>query len=363
MIVSDSLPLFILNEDIKAAKNILKKMHIPPDNKEFKEIVDMLQRHPNYVQKFTEWFFIKRDSMEELRSVYDLLATTSVKVNIYEKLPKPKEGQQQPERQGFPGMPERERGMPDAEGRFAKPKKQVVPYKFEHAEQLYDYLVNAALDKKVTQVIKRLPSRTREAVASFQPLIELLRSTLTDKPNLAPYIGSYFATSGGRNMYKDSPQLLVDDTEGYIDGITGDWNLAAKLDDMDKWKKDKDYQLIVASPSMLVLECKTYEFSKAFGSQNWCISTQQSYFNSYADVFSRQYFVLDFTKKPSDNASLIGATIGADGAIREAEYKNNSHSHNKYGSVNNYLEELFDGVVPNGEKFDRSKIRSDQLPK
>lgn len=356
MIVFDSLPLYRLNEDIKAAKKILQRMHINPDNKDFKEIVDMLQRHPNYVAKFTEWFFVMRDSMEEIRIVYELLNTSSVKVNIYEKLPKQK-GEQP---LAIPREEERFRGR---EFERDMPKKSVTPYKFEHAEQLYDFLVNATLDKKVNQIIKRLPSRTREAVKDYKPLIELLRSTITDNPNLSPYIGSFFATSGGRDMYKNDPGLLVNDTEGYIEGITGDWNLAAKLDDMDTWKKDDDYVLIVVSPSMLVLECKTYEFSKAFGSKNWCISTQQSYFNSYADVFSRQYFILDFTKKPSDNRSLIGATISANGDIREAEYKNNSHDHSISGNVQSYLKELFDGVHPNGETFDRSKIRSDQLPK
>lgn len=357
MIVSDSLPLFRLNEDIKAAKKILQRMHIDPENKDFKEIVNMLQRHPNYVAKFTEWFFEKRDSMEELRAVYNLLDNTSIKVDIYEKLPKDKSAPQPPPEEEFDAM----RG-PRGMGRDPR-KKQGPPNRFEHAEQLYDFLVNAALDKKVIQIIKRLPSRTRSAVIDYEPLLELLRSTITNNPKLAPYIGSYFATSGGRNMYKNDPSLLVNDTEGYIEGLTSDWNLAAKLDEMDSWKKDVDYVLVVASPSMIVLECKTYAFSSAFGSQNWCISTQQSYFNSYADVFSRQYFILDFTKKPSDNRSLIGATIGADGAIREAEYKNNSHSHSISGNVNSYLEELFDGVQPNGETFDRSKIRSDQLPK
>lgn len=82
-------------------------------------------------------------------------------------------------------------------------------------------------------------------------------------------------------------------------------------------------QIISENDNKLILRINDFEESKTMGSSSWCISREESYFHSYADG-AEQYFLFDFSKENTDNASMIGITLHTNGDYSTAHYKDDS---------------------------------------
>ena len=82
-------------------------------------------------------------------------------------------------------------------------------------------------------------------------------------------------------------------------------------------------QVISENHNKLILRINNFEESKTMGSSSWCISRSESYFHSYADG-AEQYFLFDFSKENTDNASMIGITLHTNGEYSTAHYKDDS---------------------------------------
>ena len=82
--------------------------------------------------------------------------------------------------------------------------------------------------------------------------------------------------------------------------------------------------VIIANPELLMLKVNDFPTSHNIGSPHWCISTSQSYWNSYVNEFTQQYFIYDFTKDISDIKHMIGATISPNGKISHAHFADDS---------------------------------------
>lgn len=80
-------------------------------------------------------------------------------------------------------------------------------------------------------------------------------------------------------------------------------------------------QIISESDDILIIEIENYEQSKLLGSSSWCIVRDESYFNSYTGDGNKQYFIYDFSYESSDNNSMIGFTLDAEGEHYAAHYK------------------------------------------
>jgi len=80
-------------------------------------------------------------------------------------------------------------------------------------------------------------------------------------------------------------------------------------------------QIISESDDILIIEIDNYEQSKLLGSSSWCIVRDESYFNSYTGDGNKQYFIYDFSYESSDNNSMIGFTLDAEGEHYAAHYK------------------------------------------
>lgn len=80
-------------------------------------------------------------------------------------------------------------------------------------------------------------------------------------------------------------------------------------------------QIISESDDILIIEIENYEQSKLLGSSSWCIVRDESYFNSYTEDGNKQYFIYDFSYESSDNNSMIGFTLDAEGEHYAAHYK------------------------------------------
>lgn len=90
-------------------------------------------------------------------------------------------------------------------------------------------------------------------------------------------------------------------------------------------KKASNFETNIAyhTEDMVILKINNYEASKALGSGSWCISRNESHFESYAGSKDKlQFFVFDYTKESNDKLSMIGITLHTDGTHSAAHIKN-----------------------------------------
>jgi hypothetical protein len=261
----------LLNENMDQARSALKRVHIPELDPRFQELKQMLldDNKIGYIGKFTKWLFEDHESWEKITEIYDMLKAHPTKVppiNTFKKL-----------------------------------------------EDLFDFLQGSAIDTKLNQVINAIPSNARKNVSDkLKKLIEL-------NIKYANAIKDFYSKKGGKF---NNSQDLYNDTVALIENLSGKFNLETIL------KKIKDtkskVEILLALPDILVIRPLDYHASNELGSKSWCISYSQNYWDSYADAFSTQYFIFDFSKSIDDKKSMIGITVNPDGSYKAAHFKDDS---------------------------------------
>jgi hypothetical protein len=126
-------------------------------------------------------------------------------------------------------------------------------------------------------------------------------------------IKDLYSKKGGR--YKEIGSLIKD-TKDYIKNMKGGFNLSV----IKKKLEGKNVDIMVESEDLLMVRVNDYATSCEIGSKSWCIVTSKSYWDSYVNVFTSQFFIYDFTKDISDKRHMIGATISPSGEIKNAHW-------------------------------------------
>jgi len=266
-----------LNENLDQARAILKRENIPETNPAFQELKNILEKDNKlgFIGIFTKWMFKdKNSSFEEIKNLYNLIKSITIK-------------------------------LPSA-------------HQFNSAEEMYDNIRSLEINAKVASLIKRIPSRARE-VLNTPKLGNLIKAYPDNVDDIRSFFVHY---SGGfvDSEYK-KPEEFIPSLEAYLENLRGRWNLKTALDNI--FELGDQVHIRHKSPELLAFVVKSFESSHKLGSQEWCISTTPTYFDSYADIFSSQYFIYDFTRKPRDVRSMIAATINQDGKIKEIAFRNN----------------------------------------
>jgi len=254
-----------LFENIQKAKKILADLRIPETDERFLKLKELLSKNLGYMGPFTQWLFKDRENFDRIIDVYNKLKTIN---NLDKKIDE-----------------------------------------FEKLEDLYDYLQDFEINRKVNQTIKSLPSGTRTLVND--ELTNLIKLNSEDKTIKA--IKDFYSKKGGR--YKDIASLIKD-TKDYINNLKGDFN----SDAIKKTLEGLNVEIIVDTPELLMIRVNDYDASCKIGSKHWCISTSQSMWNHYVNDFTNQYFVYDFTKDISDKAHMMGTTISPGGKITSGHW-------------------------------------------
>jgi len=276
-----------LNENMQQAKSILKKLKIPELDPRFQDLKQILLNDNaiNYIGQFTKWIFKERASMEEVMEVYQILKE-------------------------YPG--------------------KVPPINtFETPEKLYDFLQGSQISDKVSKAIKALKKRLvyfNLSSSEESELAKLLELNIKHIDSLTD-----FYNKKGRKF--NSFDNVYKETKSIITNLEGDFNLPAILRKIDE--TGAEVKIVLKRPDILVLIPLNYEASCKIGSRSWCIVTSQSQWNNYATLFNNQYYIFDFTKQISDNKSMIGATIDAEGKLYTAHFKDDSRC------SDSYLDQLF----------------------
>jgi hypothetical protein len=255
-----------LFENLQKAKKLLADNKIPETHPDFIKLRTMLSNNTGYMGQFTKWLFIDRTEFSQL----DMIFKELLKINI------------------------------------DKPIEE-----FEKAEELFDYITKFEINRKTNQVINAIPSKARElATPKLKQLIAL-------NIDVAASIKDFYSKKGGK--FKNSKDLY-DDTQALIQNLKGDFNLETIKVKASKLNTD----IIYETPELLILQVNDFKASNEMGSKSWCISTQQSYWNSYVNEFTNQYFIYDFTKSISDKRHLIGTTISPSGSFHAAHFADDS---------------------------------------
>lgn len=267
----------LLNENMDQARSILKRLKIPEQDPRFQELKEILLKDNKigYIGKFTKWFFEDREPMNKIMEVYEMLKNHPTKVPPIDT--------------------------------------------FKTLENLFDFLQGSGISTKVNQVINSIPSQARKHVTDkLKKLIEL-------NIKYASALIDFYSKKGGR--FKN-PDTLFKETKDLIENLSGKFN----LETYKKKIKDKglNVEIMLESPDILVIRPLDYEASCELGSKSWCISYSKNYWDSYADIFSNQYFIYDFTKNIDDKKSMIGVTVNPDGTYKAAHFKDDSPAPHDY---------------------------------
>lgn len=154
-----------------------------------------------------------------------------------------------------------------------------------------------------------------------------LRNTL-NKKSLLKIEELYFTSEDTKKLSKDMFSSIAYCKNGadVNDHIKQYYNLNTKFN-IEKTKKDinnKDSSLYVEDGELIIIEIKTYNGIKRFGSNKWCISNYRDYFEYYISELKRQYVLYDFSKESGDELSIIGVTVNSLGEVVDAFDKNNN---------------------------------------
>ncbi len=268
MIIKD----YKLFENLAKARKVLDEIRTDENNPKFIELKKLLSKNPGYLGSFTKWYLQDNESMSKIEEVYKLL----LNINIDKPIDT-----------------------------------------FDKLEDLYDYIQSFEINRKVKQVINSLPSGTRNMISDNKKLFDELKNTISLNIDYAKLIKDFYSKKGGR--YKE-PVSLVKDTKDFITNLKGEFN----SETIKKKLEGLNVEIVVDTPEILMIKVNDYSASCKIGSKHWCISTSQSYWNSYVNEFTNQYFVFDFTKDVSDKRHIIGTTISPSGKITSAHFADDS---------------------------------------
>jgi flagellin-specific chaperone FliS len=243
-------------ENLQKAKKYLRDNNIPETDSRFTQLREIFKNNLGYIGPFTVWMYRDRENLDKIEDVYKKLKSIN---NLDRDISS-----------------------------------------FEKMEDLYDYLQDFEINRKVNQVIKSLPSRTRKL--ANDKLRNLIKLNADDKTIKA--LKDFYSKKGGRY---DNVESLIKDTKDFINNLKGDFNSESIKNKIKE--KDLNVDIIIDTPELLMIRVNDYEASCAIGSKHWCISTSQSMWNQYKTPFTNQYFIFDFTKDISDKKHMIGTTI------------------------------------------------------
>ena len=223
---------------------------------------------------------------------------------------------------------------------------------FDTYENLVDFIETTKRERKTNQIIKSIPSNSRGFVDD--KIREVIYNISLEKEEK---LKSFFSHKGGtckssgdiyqaiRNISKEDDlsynQLYKKISKAikysYIDlynPFRTILNISAIM--MDYFisffpairEEKKREGIIYADGSIIIVKVSTFNLSKKIGSNSWCISNQESFFDSYTSGDRDQYFLYDTNYDSSSKESMIGFTVGRSLGERKV-----SHSHYKNDTV------------------------------
>jgi hypothetical protein len=198
--------------------------------------------------------------------------------------------------------------------------KSPVDYILDGPEKLEDAMNQVERDNKANKIFNELPSnlknivdnQTQENKNKFKEAA-ILFYDLPDKSDLIKKL----------SVFKDF-QSLLSSLISFVSKRSFSANYETLLTNL---KSDTDVDIVYTDINKGVIVCRilTFDASKKFGSDAWCISRSISYFQQYTkNILAAQYFSWWFEKDITDKLFLVGFTVEQDGKMNFAHKKDDT---------------------------------------
>lgn len=157
-----------------------------------------------------------------------------------------------------------------------------------------------------------------------------LRELGINKKELQMYIGVKL------EKYKNSSELEVDLNK--LSNLLNEFN----VENIEKKLNNYNTKIIYKNENKLIAEILDFEASNKVGSQSWCISNYENYWNDYVGNNNRQFFAYDFSKESKKPDSMVGITLTKNNKTGEyyrkaAHYKDDCNIEKDSSMLNNYI--------------------------
>lgn len=189
---------------------------------------------------------------------------------------------------------------------------------YESLEIIADKMMKIVKKHKVKQFANSIASKKYQKLYNekVMEVMESLYELKIEQPLLQEYIGVNIAA------YKTSDDLYNSLMKMY-NHFTN-----FKKEEIIKTISKVNSKIIYNVDNLLICEINSFKESNALGAESWCISREETYFNSYTKNNAKQYFVYDFTPQIHKSKNLIGVTL-INNTIKSACYRNNKAIKNK----------------------------------
>ena len=212
-------------------------------------------------------------------------------------------------------------------------------------EKVDDVMSQIVHDHKVKQFIHSIASNKYDHLyneQTYKIASGLYDLNLPDN-SLQEYVGKKIAA------FK-TPEQFNEALSSFLESLNS-FEMKATISKAEKF----GVQVISAEDNKVILKIDDFDTSKLMGSSSWCISRDESYFNSYAKG-REQYFLFDFSKDNTDNTSMLGITLEKNGNYSAAHYKDDEECEEGQDELIDYVQEAVSAYKQNLKEENKNTI-------
>lgn len=216
-------------------------------------------------------------------------------------------------------------------------------------EKIDDVMSQIVQDHKVKQFIHSIASNKYDYLyneKTYKIAKSLYDLKLPDN-SLQEYIGKKIAAFKSPEQFNEALTTFLDSLNSF--------EMQATINKARKF----DIEVVSTEDTKLILRINDFNQSHAIGSSSWCISRDESYFNSYAKG-REQYFIFDFSKDNTDNRSMIGITLEKNGEYSAGHYKDDEECEEGEEEMIEYVQQAVDEYKRKG-KLDNKIEQKEKL--
>jgi hypothetical protein len=196
-------------------------------------------------------------------------------------------------------------------------------FPFQNFEQLDDHMMNLINVSQVNQYMKSILREYRKLVNNYT--FDIFNALYHGKFS-KDYVASKLPKIAG---YRDSEAL-----NEALSSILNEKEFS--IADIKKQSSNLNTDIVYDNENILILKINDYEASKRLGSNNWCLSYNETYWkhyekDDYSDIaYNTTFFVYDFKKSIIDPLHLTAFTMRTNGEFVTAHDFNDQYIVDKY---------------------------------
>jgi len=205
-------------------------------------------------------------------------------------------------------------------------KKMESGLSFEHIDDMFHKTIR---EHKIKQYMNSIVSNKYKVLYNKKTvkLFEQLYDLNIERKIIQEMIGKKLALVSSSDQLNDNIKILIKSLNEF------------DLKTMRIKAVSNNAKFISEDDNMLIIEVSNYGQAKKLGSNSWCISRDEHYFNHYTENECKQYFIYDFKQSAKSVKSMLGLTLTPDYKLRAAYTKSDSELKDKV-LIENIIEKV-----------------------